>query len=321
MAYVKEIGTAAATLICAGGIGFFMQSSDVAKERYGTEKAAVPQQPASALDVPVLAMDAITLTSALDTETPAAPAPQPEPLRVSAPDVLDVPVAGDVVPGLACDIEMTATPAEMAQIAISLSAPCLPLERITLHHSGMMITQTTDRSGALAVTLPALTEEAVVIAAFTNGDGAVAQASVPDLADIDRVVLQWQGKSGFEMHARAFGADYGSDGHIWHGAPGDMSGTNGYLVRLGDVTAPDPLMADVYTFPRASSTRDGVVDLSVEAEVTLYNCGLEIDAQSLELRDGAIKTQDLTLSVSACDTIGSFLVLNNLVQDLKIAAR
>ncbi|MEO0937493.1 MAG: hypothetical protein AAFY38_05000 [Pseudomonadota bacterium] len=324
MAYVKEIGTAAATLVCAVGIGFIMQSSDTAKARYGASETPVAAS-ATSLDGPVLEVDAITLTSALDTPVAPAAAPEPEPVRVSAPDVLDTPATGDVVPGLNCAITMTAAAAEMAHVDVSLSAPCLPFERVTLHHSGMMITQTTDRDGALQVNLPALTEQAVVIAAFTNGDGAVAQATVADLADYDRVVLQWKGKSGFEVHAREFGADYGAAGHVWHGAPGDMSaardGLGGYMARLGDEAAPDPLMADIYTYPRRTSARSGTVDLSVEAEVTLYNCGLEVEAQSLEVMAGTIRTQDLTLAVSGCDTIGSFLVLNNLVQDLKVAAR
>lgn len=327
MAYIKEIGTAAATLVCAVGIGFIMQSSDTAKQRYGgaTAEAAPMPEAAPSLDGPVLEVDAITLTSALDTPVAPAAIPQPEPARVSAPDVLDTPATGDLVPGLSCEITMTAEPADMAHVDVSLSAPCLPYERVTLHHSGMMVTQTTDSDGTLQVSLPALTEQAVVIAAFTNGDGAVAQTTVADMSDYDRVVLQWKGKSGFEMHAREFGAEYGAAGHVWHGAPGDLSaardGHGGYIVRLGDEAAPDPLMADIYTYPASASAHGGTVDLSVEAEVTLYNCGLAVEAQSLEVKEGAIRTQDLTLAVSGCDTIGSFLVLNNLVQDLKVAAR
>jgi hypothetical protein len=62
--------------------------------------------------------------------------------------------------------------------------------------------------------------------------------------------------------------------------------------------------------------------MSVEAEITATNCGLEIEAQSLELLgDESIKTQNLTLDVPECDAIGGFLVLNNLLADLKIAAK
>ena len=62
--------------------------------------------------------------------------------------------------------------------------------------------------------------------------------------------------------------------------------------------------------------------LSVETEVSQANCGLEIEAQSLEVgTQGTVKTQNLTLAVPECDAIGDFLVLNNLLQDLKVAAK
>ena len=55
--------------------------------------------------------------------------------------------------------------------------------------------------------------------------------------------------------------------------------------------------------------------------MTASNCGREIEAQSLEIGpDGTLKTRNLTLSVPDCDAVGSFLVLNNLVSDLKVAS-
>lgn len=81
------------------------------------------------------------------------------------------------------------------------------------------------------------------------------------------------------------------------------------------------MLAEVYTFPSAKSVQDGVVDLSVEAEVTNTNCGLEIEAQTLEMTsNGQMKAHDLTLAVPDCGAIGTFLVLNNLVSDLKVAS-
>jgi hypothetical protein len=60
--------------------------------------------------------------------------------------------------------------------------------------------------------------------------------------------------------------------------------------------------------------------LSVEAEVSELNCGQEIEAQSLQVgSDGKLKTRNLTLAVPDCDAIGNFLVLNNLLEDLKVA--
>ena len=174
--------------------------------------------------------------------------------------------------------------------------------------------------------MPALSQEAVFIMAFSNGEGAVAQTEVEDLSDFNRVVVQWKGYGGFQIHAREFGADYGDTGHVWLGAPGAVAdaitGQGGFMKRHGDTTSPDPLMSEVYSFPAVGAANAGDIALSVETEISAANCGLEIEAQTLEVSaDGDIKTQNLTMSVPECDAVGDFLVLNNLLQDLKVAAK
>ena len=46
-----------------------------------------------------------------------------------------------------------------------------------------------------------------------------------------------------------------------------------------------------YSFPKRMSKQTGIVDLSTEVEVTALNCGLEIEAQSLEVVTGDVKTR------------------------------
>ncbi|UOA25469.1 hypothetical protein [Pseudosulfitobacter sp. DSM 107133] len=313
MAYTKKIATAAGTLACAVGIGFVMQSSETAKVLYGSETPAeapvqvqlpVEDVDTSALDGPILDVHDITLTSALG-EDPADPA--------------------DLVASQDCKVAATAIPSGLGLVELSLAAPCFPNERLVVHHSGLKFSETTDAAGNLEMSMPVLVDPAVIVVAFANGDGAVVQTPVPSLDQFDRVALQWKGDAGFEIHAREFGADYGSQHDIWAGAPGDpveaISGEGGFLMRLGDETAPDALMADVYTYPSGTSRHNGIVDLSVEAEVSLFNCGLEIEAQSLEVNNGDITSRNLTLAMPGCDTIGSFLVLNNLIQDLTVAQK
>jgi hypothetical protein len=333
----REIITAVGALACAVGIGLVMQSSDKAEQLYGkaapaeapAEDIALPDKGADASDA-MLTVEGITLTSGeyasaialptLESQVVTVSAPQstlPEPQKPEAP-------AGIAVP--ACEIEAHARPVAAAMVELTMSAPCLPDERVTVHHNGMIITETTSATGTLDVKVPALTRDAVFVLAFTNGDGAVTQTTVEDLQDFDRVVLQWKGETGFQIHAREFGAGYDSPGHVWAGAPGDVSdaiaGRGGMLTRHGDTDAADPLLADVYTFPRAATKRGGDIALSVETEVNAANCDMEIEAQTLEIVDGArVKAQDLTLAVPDCDAVGSFLVLNNLLQDLKVAQR
>ncbi|WP_299152759.1 hypothetical protein [uncultured Tateyamaria sp.] len=335
MQHMKEIVTAVGTLAIAVGIGFVMQSSDTAKDLYGAQS-----RPVSVLEVlpkakglgdsvsadVLMQVQEIELTSATDSVAVSVPNGEAVVERVSAPSTADVVTEPDTMPlGQSCDITATAEPIAGAMVNLSLAAPCAINERLTVHHNGMMFTETTDQAGNLTVTVPALAEQAVFIMAFSNGDGAVAQTTVADIAEYDRVALQWRGQIGFELHAREFGADYGQPGHVWSGAEqnvvGLTTGDNGFIMQMGDTLAPEPLMAEIYSFASGMTPRDGTIDLSVEAEVTQNNCGVEIEAQSLEMMQGGqMKTKVLTLAVPDCDAVGSFLVLNNLVSDLKVAS-
>jgi hypothetical protein len=318
MKRTKEILTAVGTLACAVGIGFVMQHSEVAEQRYGASGLPVADNGA------LLEVEGITLTSAEFDSEIALPETDAQVVKASAPQSLPPAPESHSAVAPACEITAEARPVAAAMVKLALDANCLPNERLTVHHNGMIFTETTDDQGQLDVTVPALAQEAVFILAFSNGDGAVAQTSVPELSDYNRVVLQWKGEAGFEIHAREFGADYGDKGHVWSGAPRDMAaavtGEGGFITRNGNTEAAEPLMAEVYSFPAAASTHGGTVAMSVEAEVSEANCGLEIEAQALELRDSdKIETQNLTLAVPECDAVGNFLVLNNLLQDLKVA--
>jgi len=226
----------------------------------------------------------------------------------------------------ACDIAMSASPTVAAMVEVSIDAPCLVNERVTLHHNGMMITEATDEAGQLSLTVPALAEQAVFIAAFANGMGAMARTDVGALPLYDRVVLQWKGTAGLQIHALEYGAKYFSNGHVWaeasRNAEAASQGTGGFIVPLGNADAPEPLLAEVYTFPTGTARKAGTIDLSVEAEVTDLNCGREVAAQTLEIHGGDLpRVKDLTLPMPGCDATGDYLVLKNLLQDLSIAAK
>ena len=342
MPHNKEIVTAVGTLAIAIGIGFVMQRSEAAQEYYGKPAQSDIVEPqdvttsskdgesdpvlnsAASADI-LLQVQDVVLTSASDPKQLPAFSEITDPRRTSVPTGDLSQTEDDQLLAENCEVSAQATALPGALVNISLDASCAPNERLTVHHNGMIFTETTDDAGRLTFSVPALAEEAVFILAFSSGDGAVTQVNVPDIADFDRTVLQWRGQSGFELHALEFGAGYGDSGHVWSGADqniaGLLSGENGVIFRLGDSLSVEPLMAEVYTYPSAKSARAGIVDLSIEAEITSTNCGLEIEAKSLEkLASGQIETHDLTLSVPDCDAIGSFLVLNNLVTDLKVAS-
>ena len=323
MSKVRMAAMIGGTVICALGIGFVMQSLDQsssggpAAQNVPIQKSILPPAPVAPAqkspkpvdeDQAALDLERITLTAA----APDIPKPRPAPLPV-APSDPDLSVLG-------CAVSAQAVPGLMAHVTLNVTAPCFINERVTVHHNGMIFTEVTDQDGVLEVSVPALAQRAVFIVAFANGKGAVATAHVPELAQFDRVAVQWSGDSGFQIHAREFGASYGEAGHVWSGST-DSVVDGGRVTRLGEVGTFAPQLVEVYTFPTGFTDHAGTIALSVEAEVTDVNCGRDVAAQSLELRGAAsLRTRDLILSVPNCGAIGDFLVLNNLVDDLKIAS-
>jgi hypothetical protein len=288
------------TLVSALGIGFSMQYNATARDVQSTVLPVAQEAQAD------LVLRDIRLTSTVNIATPDQ-------------------VSRDQLPGTAfsdqidCAVSAKASPEPKATVALTFLAPCNSSERVTVHHSGLMFTATTDSDGELSIQVPALVENAVYILELDSGLGAVATTKVNDLDKIDRVALQWTGSSGFEIHAREFGADYGQSGHIWSG--GADAGRASQVLRLGDAQQLSPRMVEIYSFARDLTEANGTVALSIEAEVSPTNCGREISAQTFEIRGGhGLRTRDLVLSMPNCNAIGDFLVLNNLVEDLKIAA-
>ncbi|GLO72150.1 hypothetical protein MACH17_36670 [Phaeobacter inhibens] len=296
----------AATLCSALAIGLVMQhtagSPQTSVVAPVAELAVVAEAapPDLSADVP-LQIDAISLTAA----TPEAGDSDAQQVLRQNPET-------------SCEMTAEAVPGPMAEVRLTVLSLCRPGERLTIHHNGMMFSSRLDATGALTVQIPALSSSAVFIVEPKSGRGAVATTSVPDLDLVSRVVLQWAGNSGFELHAREFGAGYGSAGHVWRGA--DLTAGRGSVVQLGDATQLAPRLAEVYSVPRLGGDQSGAIDLTVEAEVTAINCGRDVSAQTLELRDGRLRTRDLTLAMPDCAATGDFLVLNNLLETLKIAA-
>lgn len=322
MARFKTYILAVATVFAALAIGFVMQN--------GSPTGAANQ--AGVIRSPKIAVSGIVDTSSAVAPTlPSDSAAQHldnEKVVLAAtegPSASALPPSQDgSAPGFDCAISLDATPNAGALVALELSAPCHASERVTIHHHGLMFTEITGPDGSLRVTVPVLSEQALFIAAFDNGDGETASAEVSSLPFYDRVVLQWKGESGLQLHAREYDAPYFSEGHVWAASAGDMTrtakGEGGFLIRLGNTDAVEPLMAEIYSFPAGTAHQSGNVAVSVEAEVTEANCGKQVEAQTLESNgDAGLRVRDLTLNIPACDGVGDFLVLKNLIRDLKIA--
>lgn len=323
-----KIVMAAGTLCAALSIGFAMQMfdrgpvlSEAENEPEGGLQVEDIELTSSAIAIAPVQMPganaALALGASSMDETPAS-------LNANAIIASADPVETTIE--MSCEIDLQAHVGVAAMVNLSMAADCLPNERFVLHHSGMMFSAYTDENGAASLEVPALAENAVFIASFSNGEGAVVQQEVPTLGDFSRVVVQWSGAVALGLHAREYNADYFTAGHIHADATGSLEnvdmGASGMMHVLGDASAIKPLMAQIYTYPVSKAMSDGIVHLSVEAEVTAANCGAEVEAQTLQLGEGnAIKVQDFTLYVPDCDAQGDFLVLKNVVEDMTLAAR
>lgn len=323
MSYFSKFALAGGTLACAVGVGFIMQNTEAAKNRYRT-----PDAPEKVIVKP------IAPKADRDSNQDTAPLREEARLEIEAMSLTSAlpdrivefgqELSQSAAP-LVCEVNATASPASAAMVQISVQAPCLVNERVTVHHNGMMFTETTTQDGSMDLLVPALSKRAFFMLAFANGKGTSVQSDVVGLDQYDRVVMQWNDNRGFELHAHELGAASGTKDLAWTNATQDPSGVkdsdDGFLIRVGNANAPEPLLADIYSFPRGSARKTGSVTFSLETEITNANCGQDIHVQSLEKRgQGGLKSQNLVLSVPPCDAIGGHLVLNNLLEDLKVAS-
>ena len=143
-----------------------MQSGDTAEQCYGGSSIAVEpeeeviSQGSNADDF--LTVQEIELTSA-QTDSPVIVTPTDDSVRLASAatsrletPTLEVPIPDEVIPAGNCGITAEGFTSKAAMIELTLSAPCLPNERVTVHHRGMMFTETTALDGTLKTTLPAL---------------------------------------------------------------------------------------------------------------------------------------------------------------------
>lgn len=309
MFVVRNYVTMCGTVACALGIGYLMQNGTSAQPNGAQEGVAVASVTEQAS---VLAgLDSIVLTSSSSAGAASGDAPTAQRTLRSTP--------GAAQKQANCNLSARATARPGANARLTIKAPCHSNERIEIHHSGLTVTQMTDDKGALNLTIPALSEYAIFLISFEDQTGTVATTHISDIAEYDRVALQWQGDTDLQIHALEFGANYGGQGHVW--ADTDAKGA-GNVVHLGHSGFVDAQNIEVYSFPAGQSDQSGSIDLTVEAEVTEANCGRSLSVQSLELRsDRRLRSRDLKLALPDCSKAGEFLVLNNLFQDLTIAAK
>ena len=280
----------------------------------------VPARPLLAKVTPAIAEPAVPVTpepaplvlAAIDP----APAVTLPPVTLPPITLPDPKLAADPAPGPDCTMQLDLIAQPSAMIGLTLLAPCHSGQRVVLRHAGLAVTGLTSASGALFAVLPGFETSGEVSVLFADGETVSARVELPDLARLVRFGVQWQGNDAFQVHAFENGAAFGTAGHVSAATPQRpvADGATGFLSLLGDDSAERPMLAEVYTFPA-----DTAPTIVVEAAVTDLTCGREILGETLTSQAGTVVADDLTLAMPECSAVGDFLVLNNLVPDLKIA--
>lgn len=227
---------------------------------------------------------------------------------------LDMPDFG--VSGLPCDPALTAEATPVATVRLTLSTPCQPGRRVTVHHDHISFSDRTDQMGLLNVEVPAMTASAAFVAELEDGTRVTRTVLVPSALRSASVALVTDSAAGMALHAYEDGARFGEPGHVWSGAPRGQ-GARGTVRVLGDPALPGGRIAQIYTAPETAPE----VRLAVEAEVTAANCGRAIEAQTLlPDRTGRPRAGTLSFVLPGCEAMGEFLVLKNLSPDRKLAS-
>ncbi len=308
MFIIKNYVTTGGTVACALAIGYLMQNGTPVQPN-GAQTAANATSITDHASI-IVGLEDIVLTSsssapdATDSSHPQQRTLQPSRSAPSEPVNCGLSARARAVPG--------------ASAVLTIKAPCHANEPVDVLHSGLTVTQMTDENGAMELTIPALSEYAIFLISVDDQNGTVATTHIPDLTEYSRIALQWAGDTNLQIHALEFGASYGGKGHVFSD-PGAQGA--GSVVTLGSAGFDDAQNVEVYSFRYGQTDRTGSIALTVEAEVTDANCDRNLSVQSFELRaDQRLRSRELTLNLPNCTQAGEFLVLNNLIEDLTIAA-
>lgn len=322
MRAARTFANVALTLFLALAAGFIIENGDTTAARIGAGFQSPGMARASVLpEMPTLPRPPIATLQATPLPTTHGWG-EPKPTSI---DLQPFDRSEFVnVSSTPCAPEMRVSDRPGGWIRIALNSPCNIGEPVNFRHSGITFSEIIPDSGSLVFDIPALSRDAEVEAILQDGRNAKGFIEVPSAEDYHRVAVVWRGNSGLHIHAQEFGAELGTVGHVWVGAPGrpdlgSMAKT-GYMTALGDRNVANGTQAEIYTYPVNPNGPEGVVRLSVRTEVRNTNCGSVVAAEVAQPDGfGGVVTSDLTVRVPQCDQIGQHLVLKNVLRDLMIA--
>lgn len=204
--------------------------------------------------------------------------------------------------GCTATLQLTAMP--VAMIDLVLAAPCNAGQRVVVRHAGLSFTAVVGQDGHLRLQLPALEGEAMVAVYLGDAHLALGQVPVPDLPLVTRFAIQVPPLAQIDLRASA--ADF-----VYVSAPAGTPGEGlARVLVLGAAQVPDPILAQIYTHP---GTDQSLLDLTLDLHITKAVCGRKLPVATWLHRDGKLIRDDLKVVVPDCGTVGTILVLKNLV--------
>jgi hypothetical protein len=246
-------------------------------------------------------------------------AASPEHASPKAPDAEDLgldgigritPVAARLEAANGCAVSLTLTPQPGAMIALDLSAPCKPSERVVLRYSGLSFSAVTSAAGRVQLALPAFERDTLVTGYFEDAEVALAAVDVTDLGGITRFAVEMAHPAQYALRAQV-------DGLVYVGSAGfSAADAHPRIHVLGTSAVAQPILAQVYDFPSADLA---ATNLTVEVKITPETCGQTLPMTSLLSQDGAITLTKARVAIPLCGTSGDILVLKNLLPDLTLA--
>lgn len=244
---------------------------------------------------------------------PASPAALPAAPTVEAP-LRPAPILPDRVfetrsprsAGCAPSLQVDELPGTL--LKVMLSAPCHRSVPLRLTFNGLVADLTTGPHGDWETRLPQIGTSSQI--AFDFGDVRLSQSVASrNPAQLQHVILSWQGPQTFRVQAEMHGA----------AASPDAALSDTHLTRLGDGSGSG---FEISSFPVGVGQNLGLVRLSVDATVTAGNCGKSVATTAYQSGFlSGLRRTEISYTMPDCASVGETVRLQNLFRDMRLAAR
>lgn len=230
-------------------------------------------------------------------------------VALTDPNVLDVGQNTNPTPNMAletadCAPKVSANPTIAAQVRITVSTPCPKQQLVTVHHNGMIITETVSDAAHSSFVVPALSEQAVFVLDFEDGTVAVTSTRVASLKFYDRWVVQWSGNTELAIRPN-------QSGNPTDAAMGKMAWTS----RFGQADRNQAIIT-TSAFGDTHRTTHFEVHAMTQGDI----CGQAFSFQSINVTAaGAIAVQEYDSAPANCADETEMVLLKTISRPITLA--